>query len=211
MDEVGGASPKSHTLPQTSDFNIPWILEYSPTFPSSIQMYNMKRLDVYLCNHYFSVCFSGILPGEFLQENIPVQISVSIAEEYGMFTTPVVNTVSMDMRDPDSWQTNSLPSSDEIESWLVTKVDSESPLWAWGCDAFWLAFIGGYPCFLRGRWPMWDSRVPLQGTFIEAWLDQLSGAEGNWIGVQSAPEDDQASASYVSDMCQFYVLGLLPP
>ncbi|KAG1824628.1 uncharacterized protein BJ212DRAFT_1260875, partial [Suillus subaureus] len=47
--------------------------------------------------------------------------------------------------------------SKEIESWLVTKVDSESPLWAWGCDAFWLAFIGGYLCFLRGRWPMWDS------------------------------------------------------
>jgi hypothetical protein len=34
---------------------------------------------------------------------------------------------------------------------------------------------------------MWDSRVPLQGMFIEAWLDQ-SGAERNWIGVQGTDE-----------------------
>ncbi|KAG2136106.1 uncharacterized protein EDB93DRAFT_1091877, partial [Suillus bovinus] len=170
-----------------------------------------------------TICFSGMLPESLLQENIPIQISVSIDEEYGVLTTPVVNAVSMDVRDSDSWQADSLPSLylfqdiadhsvapspddsilflplppafdsrnqenwasllKEIETWLVLEVDPESPLWTWGRDAFWLAFIGAYPYFPRDRWPMWDSRVPLQGTFIEAWLDQSSGAEANWIGV----------------------------
>ncbi|KAG2147894.1 uncharacterized protein EDB93DRAFT_1103970 [Suillus bovinus] len=146
-----------------------------------------------------TICFSGMLPEGLLQENIPIQISVSIDEEYGVFTTPVINTVSMDVRDSDSWQVDLLPSSDccspsddsipflplppafdscnrenwaslskEIETWLVLEVDPESPLWTWGHDAFWLAFIGAYPYFPRDRWPMWDSQVPLQGTFIEA-------------------------------------------
>ncbi|KAG2357553.1 hypothetical protein BDR07DRAFT_1297435 [Suillus spraguei] len=47
--------------------------------------------------------------------------------------------------------------SKEIETWLVLDVHPESPLWTWGHDAFWLAFIGAYPCFPRGTWPMWDS------------------------------------------------------
>jgi hypothetical protein len=78
--------------------------------------------------------------------------------------------------------------SKEIEAWLVLEVDPESPLWAWGRDAFWLAFIGAYPYFPRGKWLMWDSRVPLQGTFIEGWLDKSNGAEGNWIGMQGTTE-----------------------
>ncbi|KAG2367084.1 hypothetical protein BDR07DRAFT_1272824 [Suillus spraguei] len=176
-----------------------------------------------------TVCFSGMLPEELLRGNIPIQIPVSIAEEYGMFTTAVVNTMSMDTRDPDDSQANPLPSSDmsayiadhgdnspppddsipfllfpptfdscnrgnwsslwkDIKVWLVLEVDPESLLWAWGHDAFWLAFIGTYPYFLRGRWPMWDSQVLLQDTFIEGWLDQLSGAEGNWIGMQGTIE-----------------------
>ncbi|KAG1879855.1 hypothetical protein F4604DRAFT_1923062 [Suillus subluteus] len=59
-----------------------------------------------------TVCFSGMLPEGLLQENIPVQVSVSIDKEYGIFTTPVVNAVSMDMRDSDSWQADPLPTSD---------------------------------------------------------------------------------------------------
>jgi len=69
----------------------------------------------------------------------------------------------------------------------VLEVDPESPLWAWGRDIFRLAFIGAYPYFPRGKWLKWDSRVLLQGTFIEAWLDQ-SGAEGSWIGVRGTDE-----------------------
>ncbi|KAG1880850.1 hypothetical protein F4604DRAFT_1578553 [Suillus subluteus] len=174
-----------------------------------------------------TVCFSGMLPEGLLQENImsrfPIQVSVSIDKEYGIFTTPVVNTVSMDMRDSDSWQADPLPTSDmadcsfapppddripflllpptfnshnredwkslskEIETWLVLEVDPQSLLWTWGRDTFWLAFIGAYLHLPRGRWLKWDSRVPLQGTFIEAWLDQF-GVEGNWIGMRGTNE-----------------------
>jgi hypothetical protein len=76
-----------------------------------------------------TVCFLGMLPEGLLQGNIvshfaqnktdidiyllqPIQISVSIDKEYRIFTTPVVNAVSIDMRDSDSWQADSLPSSD---------------------------------------------------------------------------------------------------
>ncbi|KAG1729387.1 hypothetical protein EDB19DRAFT_1913406 [Suillus lakei] len=63
----------------------------------------------------FTVYFSGMLPEGLLQENIPIQISVSIDKEYGIFTTPVVNAVSMDMRDSDTWQEDSLPLSDMVD------------------------------------------------------------------------------------------------
>ncbi|KAG1866353.1 hypothetical protein C8R48DRAFT_772452 [Suillus tomentosus] len=172
----------------------------------------------------FTVCFSGMLPEGLLQENIPIQISVSIDKEYGIFTTPVVNAVSMDMRDSDTWQADSLPLSDlylfqemadhsfapppddtipflllpptfnfrnkenwkllskEIKTWLVLEVNSESPLWTWGRDTFWLAF----------------------GMFIEAWLDQ-SGAAGNWIGVQGIDEVlDHIWAEFCMHAALFY-------
>ncbi|KAG2095407.1 hypothetical protein BD769DRAFT_1369837 [Suillus cothurnatus] len=92
----------------------------------------------------------------------------------------------------------------EIETWLVLEVDPESPLWAWGCDIFWLAFIGTYLYFPRGKWLKWDSQVLLQGTFIEAWLDQ-SGAEGSWIGVQGTDEVlDHIWAEFCMHAALFY-------
>jgi hypothetical protein len=44
----------------------------------------------------------------------------------------------------------------------------------WGWDAFWLTFVAAYPFFPRGTWPMWDPRIPLEGAFIEQWLETLS-------------------------------------
>ncbi|KAG1728356.1 hypothetical protein EDD22DRAFT_946950 [Suillus occidentalis] len=72
-----------------------------------------------------------------------------------------------DNSDWNTWATL----SKNIESWLVD-VGSETQLWTWGRDAFWLAFIAAYPLFPRGSWPKWDSRIPLEGPFIERWLEQ---------------------------------------
>ncbi|KAG0694573.1 hypothetical protein DFH29DRAFT_815197 [Suillus ampliporus] len=60
--------------------------------------------------------------------------------------------------------------SKEIEKWLVAEVDARSQLWTWGRDAFWLTFVAAYPLFPRGKWRMWDPRVPVEGTFVEEWL-----------------------------------------
>ncbi|KAG1764376.1 hypothetical protein EV702DRAFT_982086 [Suillus placidus] len=48
---------------------------------------------------------------------------------------------------------------------------AESSLWTWGRDAFWLAFVAAHPSFLMGKWLMWDPRIPLEGWFIEQWLE----------------------------------------
>jgi len=47
-------------------------------------------------------------------------------------------------------------------------------MWIWARDAFWLAFVAAHPHFPGGKWPMWDPRIPLEGTFIEQWLDRSS-------------------------------------
>ncbi|KAG1837185.1 hypothetical protein DFJ58DRAFT_734536 [Suillus subalutaceus] len=45
-----------------------------------------------------TMCFLGRLPREAVQgSNIPVHVSVSIAEEYGPFTSPVMEAISVDL------------------------------------------------------------------------------------------------------------------
>ncbi|KAG1831460.1 hypothetical protein DFJ58DRAFT_736618 [Suillus subalutaceus] len=155
-----------------------------------------------------TMCFSGRLPRQTIQRTkIPVHISVAIAEEYGPFTSLVMEAISVDLcstrsnsplmddSTPSQANNNTSPQEDvsipflplrgtfdyanpmewavlskDIEGWLVTEVDNRSQLWTWGCDAFWLTFVAAYPLFPRGKWPMWDPRVPLEGTFIQEWL-----------------------------------------
>ncbi|KAG1853030.1 hypothetical protein F4604DRAFT_1591780 [Suillus subluteus] len=59
-----------------------------------------------------------------------------------------------------------------IQEWVTTEVDTESSLWTWGRDTFWLAFVAAYPSFPMGKWPMWDPHIPLEGSFIEEWLQR---------------------------------------
>ncbi|KAG1902842.1 uncharacterized protein F5891DRAFT_978316 [Suillus fuscotomentosus] len=140
----------------------------------------------------------------------PVQITVSIADEYGTFASPVVEAISMDLCSsagdltpsddasvcshghddfpvlPDDTLILFLPLQHfdyadqakwaslmkDIEVWLVDQVNCQMQLWTWGHDVFWLAFIAAYPSFPGGLWPKWDSRIPLEGTFIEQWLER---------------------------------------
>ncbi|KAF9219014.1 hypothetical protein BS17DRAFT_798353 [Gyrodon lividus] len=61
--------------------------------------------------------------------------------------------------------------SQKIEGQLTT-TPTDPQQWTWGQ---WLAFIGANPTFPHGRWPLWDTRVPLEGSFIEDWLVIKSG------------------------------------
>jgi hypothetical protein len=72
--------------------------------------------------------------------------------------------------------------SKDIEWWLVNDVQTMSvPQWAWGHDAFWLAYVAAHPTFPNGSWSLWDPRIPLEGQFIEEWLNDdgmSSSADG---------------------------------
>ncbi|KAG1878922.1 hypothetical protein F4604DRAFT_1537481, partial [Suillus subluteus] len=151
------------------------------------------------------VCFSGDLPRHLVHGVIPIQISVSIAEEYSSFTTPVIESLALDGYPhsessrsenvcaqpslPCNWHVEIpilfllLPSnfnhmnshhwsqlSEQIQHWLVT-IPSDSQHWTWGRDAFWLAFVGACPDFPGGSWLRWDMRIPLEGQFIEQWVE----------------------------------------
>lgn len=59
-----------------------------------------------------------------------------------------------------------------IQEWLLD-IPCDSQEWTWGCDAFWLAFVGAHSTFPMGIWPLWDTRIPMEGTYIED-LDQSS-------------------------------------
>ncbi|KAF8837374.1 hypothetical protein BDN67DRAFT_983294 [Paxillus ammoniavirescens] len=72
--------------------------------------------------------------------------------------------------------------SKDIEWWLVNDVQTMSvPQWAWGRDAFWLAYVAAHLMFPNGSWSLWDPRIPLEGQFIEEWLNDdgmSSSADG---------------------------------
>lgn len=64
---------------------------------------------------------------------------------------------------------------EQIQRWLVN-IPSDSQHWTWGCDAFWFAFVATYPDFPSGPWSTWDTRIPLQGRFIEQWLEDRAAS-----------------------------------
>ncbi|KAG1760524.1 hypothetical protein EDD22DRAFT_741354, partial [Suillus occidentalis] len=158
-----------------------------------------------------AIRFSGKLPRHLTEQAIPIEISVSIAEEFGCFAMPIVQTMSLDrwrslpgspvndvsvfddfelLSDDSVSPANDIPIpflplpshfnynkrtdwellSKRIEKWLI-EVDTELPQWTWGRDIFWLTFIAAFPSFPRGTWHMWDPRIPLEGAFIEQWLE----------------------------------------
>ncbi|KAG2354697.1 hypothetical protein BDR07DRAFT_1228538, partial [Suillus spraguei] len=73
---------------------------------------------------------------------------------------------TFDHADSDHWA----ELSDNIQSWLVAFADTMLPEWNWGWDAFWYAFITANPDFPNGKWTFWDTRIPLEGQFIEEWV-----------------------------------------
>ncbi|KAG2063877.1 hypothetical protein BDR04DRAFT_981195, partial [Suillus decipiens] len=153
--------------------------------------------------------FSSKLPRHLIEQTIPIEISVSIAKEFGCFAMPIIQTMSLDhwhslpgspvnddfesLSDDSISPTSDIPIpflplpshfnynkwtdwemlSKQIEKWLI-KLDMELPQWTCGCDIFWLTFIAAFPFFSRGTWHMWDTHIPLEGAFIEQWLETSS-------------------------------------
>jgi hypothetical protein len=60
----------------------------------------------------------------------------------------------------------------KIEDWLVAVVaDTEVPEWVWGREIFWLSFVAAYPLFPHGDWRKWNATIPLDGPFIQSWME----------------------------------------
>ncbi|KAG1814551.1 hypothetical protein EV424DRAFT_1325930 [Suillus variegatus] len=173
-------------------------------YPDTLQA---ESEDILLQPLSVSVWFSGTVPRHLAHPNIPIKISVSLNEEYQLFTVPVIevesqhsresyrfNNVScgqyehcpmsggesddasitflplpstFDHMDPDHWARL----SGTIQSWLLTFTDAVTPEWTWGWDAFWYAFVAANPDFPNGKWAFWDPRIPLEGQFIEEWVE----------------------------------------
>ncbi|KAG2063771.1 hypothetical protein BDR04DRAFT_1085074 [Suillus decipiens] len=165
------------------------------------------------------VWFSGAVPRHLAHSNIPIEISVSLKDEYKSFTVLVIEIASQQPHPSNNSATFSqsysvtdndmsfpflpLPPTfnhtdsdhwakllDNIQSWLVKSVDPSTPEWAWGREAFWYAFIATNPDFPGRKWSFWDSSISLEGQFIEEWVG--SG------GIFSMVIDDDSELATVS-------------
>ncbi|KAI6008691.1 hypothetical protein F5J12DRAFT_824936 [Pisolithus orientalis] len=118
-----------------------------------------------------SIASLHIVPGSIDQE-----------DSAGDFPIPFLPLAStFDPMDTCHWATL----SKDTERWLVNDVWTTSvPQWAWGRDAFWLAYIAAHPMFPNGSWSAWDPRIPMEGQFIEEWLND-DGMNGSADGMSS--------------------------
>ncbi|KAL4064702.1 hypothetical protein V8B97DRAFT_1920027 [Scleroderma yunnanense] len=107
-----------------------------------------------------SIYFSGSFPRHLAKKDIPIQISVSVSEEFSSFMMPIIAEVVK-----DSWIMQSSQAH-----WLLS-ISEQSQQWSWGCEMFWLTFVAANPDFLGGIWPVWNTRIMPEGLFIEGWLD----------------------------------------
>lgn len=103
--------------------------------------------------------------------------------------------------------------SKEIEKWLV-QLDTGLPQWTWGRDAFWLAFVAAFPFFPRGTWPLWNPHVPLEGAFIEKWLEASGqsttvGQETLVIDLDDADNLGEIWEAFRRDAALFYPYPLI--
>ncbi|KAF8257537.1 hypothetical protein EI94DRAFT_1817542 [Lactarius quietus] len=80
--------------------------------------------------------------------------------------------------------------SSQIQQWLIFCLQDEgTPHWEWGVEVFWVAFITAFPSFPLGEWPLWDSRIPMTGPFIERQLVANDFKETTWKAVKLTSED----------------------
>lgn len=58
--------------------------------------------------------------------------------------------------------------ADRFQKWVVGNEGHAE--WDLGLELFWIAYVGAYPRFPSGEWPVWDVRIPMNGTFINRWM-----------------------------------------
>ncbi|KAG1724734.1 hypothetical protein EDB19DRAFT_1915401 [Suillus lakei] len=116
---------------------------------------------------FFTVKFSGTLPRHLIDQNIPIEISVSIAEEYGCFTMLVLNAMSVGL-----WRSgagSSLHSGDLNSSDIC-------PEYTLPPDDILIPFLPLPPAFnytVRADWAMLSKQ-------IEKWLIELDTELPQW-------------------------------
>ncbi|KAI0943228.1 hypothetical protein AcW1_002443 [Taiwanofungus camphoratus] len=144
------------------------------------------------------VSFCGDISSDILRGEIPLQISISLPQEYAHFTSPILHALpawllsdtatNVALRDTPDQSISFLPLpstfspsdwcswaaiSTKIEMWLLNEiVNTRCADWTWGCDAFWIVFISAHPDFPAGEWPKWNAKIALEGSFIERWMQQ---------------------------------------
>ncbi|KAG1895979.1 uncharacterized protein F5891DRAFT_1193609 [Suillus fuscotomentosus] len=135
-----------------------------------------------------SVLFHGSVPHVFqTPTQIPLEITINVPSEFAGYVVPILDAAPLVISSPQPRLRMPsffpLPSDFDpftarrwvtllykLESWLVhIVVDTCAPEWTWGRDAFWMAFLAAYPDFPHGSWPVWNSRISLEGAFIESW------------------------------------------
>ncbi|KAG2155022.1 uncharacterized protein EDB93DRAFT_1247978 [Suillus bovinus] len=189
--------------------------------------------DVTLQPMLLAIQFFGKLPRHLIEQAIPIEISVSIAEEFGCFAMPIVQTMSL-----DCW--HSLPGSPVNDDFELLSDDSVSPAnnipipflplpshFNYNKRTDWellskldrkMANRTAFPSFPRGTWHMWDPRIPLEGAFIEQWLetsdDNINVDNNNIFLIRGGDERDAEDLSEIWDaLCRdaalFYPYSLI--
>ena len=60
----------------------------------------------------------------------------------------------------------------KISDWLIKVIIEDGlPKWSWGLEAFWMAFIAAHPSLPSGEWLGWSIKIPIEGSFMQSWLD----------------------------------------
>lgn len=68
--------------------------------------------------------------------------------------------------------------ADQIQFHLVQRTWDESlDVALWMREFFWMAYVGAFPMFPYGDWPVWDPRISMEGDFISYWIADFKTQE----------------------------------
>ncbi|KAG1783424.1 hypothetical protein EV702DRAFT_959444 [Suillus placidus] len=139
------------------------LTHYSTVYPD---VKSQDADDVTLQPMLLAIRFSGRLPRHLMEQNIPIEISVSLAEEFGCFAMPVVQTMSFDQHFFSSLYTTYILSKDfELSDDFVSPAnDIPIPF---------LPLPSEFNYTKRADWEMLSKR-------IEAWLIELDTELPQW-------------------------------
>ncbi|KAF8256789.1 hypothetical protein EI94DRAFT_1762787 [Lactarius quietus] len=146
----------------------------------------------------FSLSLEGNIPHNLTDSEVPIEMSIHLLPEFSSLR-PIIQTVPAQLEQAqirredevrprpmgviavpflpltpnfnktstEAWSTL----ASKIQQWLIFCIrDQELPHWKWGVEVFWVAFVAAFPSFPLGDWPLWDSRIPMAGQFIESKL-----------------------------------------
>ncbi|KAG2147150.1 hypothetical protein BD769DRAFT_1660325 [Suillus cothurnatus] len=153
--------------------NIP--IKISVALDEEYQLFTVPVIEVESCYSRESFHFNNCVASSQYE---PCSMSGSESGDASITFLPLPST--FDHMDPDHW----VRLSGTIQSWLLTLMDTVTPEWTWGRDAFWYAFVAANPDFPNGKWAFWDPSIPLEGQFIEEWVEC-----GTNLSIEGADEE----------------------